>query len=317
MMYNDVNKLERLIAVAKMYYQDDMKQADIAKILNVSRPMVSKLLAEAKEQKIVTVKINEINDIAKALKTKIEECLNIQAVVIDARVGGKSAVTDKIATEGYEVFAKVSDRKIKLGLGIGSMVGRMVGQVEAGGELDAKISGEVFPLIGGFGASFKSYHSDELVRIMERNVGLKASYLYLPCLVESEEEKAIYKKTELYRAIERCWARMDMAILNISNLYTTPDLATLIRFGDRLKTQDAVGRFLAYYYDINGDFIEPEKDNVMQIDLNFLKKSKSVVAMCSEELNIKSILGALRTGIFSHCVLSTNQAQKLVNLLEE
>ena len=49
------SRIERLVDVARLYYEKDRTQNEIAGIYGISRPMVSKLLKEAKEEGIVTV----------------------------------------------------------------------------------------------------------------------------------------------------------------------------------------------------------------------------------------------------------------------
>ncbi len=177
--------------------------------------------------------------------------------------------------------------------------------------------GEIFPLIGGFKASYKSYHTNELVRIFSEFTGLTASYMYLPALVESEYEKEVIMKTELYSDIEKNWNSLNVAFLNISNLYSTPDLATSIRFGGRLREYHAVGRYLAHYYDINGNFIVPEHDNILQIEVEKLKQVKHVIGLCSEKVDSHSVLGSLRTGVLTHCIMTDVIAEKVLNIIDE
>ena len=60
-MIPEEQKIERMIAVARMYYEEDMNQNQIAKKLGISRPLVSVLLKEAKACGIVKTTINDIN----------------------------------------------------------------------------------------------------------------------------------------------------------------------------------------------------------------------------------------------------------------
>ena len=52
-------KLRRLSRVARQYYLEDRKQSEIARELGVSRPMVSRMLAEARELGIVKISVLE------------------------------------------------------------------------------------------------------------------------------------------------------------------------------------------------------------------------------------------------------------------
>ena len=51
------DKIARLVDIARQYYEEDKTQSEIAARYKISRPMVSKLLKEAKELGIVTVRI--------------------------------------------------------------------------------------------------------------------------------------------------------------------------------------------------------------------------------------------------------------------
>ena len=47
-------KLQKLAHVAQRYYLEDWKQSDIARELGVSRPLVSRMLREARELAVLT-----------------------------------------------------------------------------------------------------------------------------------------------------------------------------------------------------------------------------------------------------------------------
>ena len=48
-------KRKKLALVARRYYLEDQKQSDIAQELGVSRPLISRMLSEAREQGIARV----------------------------------------------------------------------------------------------------------------------------------------------------------------------------------------------------------------------------------------------------------------------
>ena len=53
----DERKTALLVKVAKLYYEEDMGQEAIAKSIGLSRPYISRLLAEAKEMGIIQFRI--------------------------------------------------------------------------------------------------------------------------------------------------------------------------------------------------------------------------------------------------------------------
>ena len=58
MQISDSDRMQ-LINVAKMYYEANMTQQDIAQRLGVSRPLVSKMLTKARECGIVSITVND------------------------------------------------------------------------------------------------------------------------------------------------------------------------------------------------------------------------------------------------------------------
>ena len=53
----DKNRINKLADVAEMYFLEGLTQAEIAKKVDVTRSMVSRMLTEARDQGIVKIKI--------------------------------------------------------------------------------------------------------------------------------------------------------------------------------------------------------------------------------------------------------------------
>ncbi len=307
----DDKKKEKLIKVARLYYEEDKNQVEIANIIGVSRPMVSKLLAEAKSVGIVTITINELKNPRELLVDDLMNRFGLNEVILldsgddgDGRCSLSDAVVKLLPSE--TVF--------NLGIGCGSTLGRISDALEAQDPLE--LNGEICPLIGGFKATFKSYHTNELVRSISQSTGLSANYMYFPAMFSSRDEKLLYMGSDQYKEILELWENLDIALLNISPLYAPPDLATSARFGKRLITQKAVGRFLAHYYDINGKFISAIEDNVMQAETEVLEKIDELVAICSNTVDAKSVIGALNTKMFTKVIMREGLAHNIIIAIE-
>ena len=57
-MQDSQERLLRLAHVATRYYLEDWKQSDIAKELGVSRPLISRMLSEARELGVVEITVH-------------------------------------------------------------------------------------------------------------------------------------------------------------------------------------------------------------------------------------------------------------------
>lgn len=71
-------KLKKVVEAAKLYYLLDYNQNDIAKKLGVSRPTVSRLLQQAKEEGIVEIKINDPAEDIQQLAKQLEQKFNLK-----------------------------------------------------------------------------------------------------------------------------------------------------------------------------------------------------------------------------------------------
>lgn len=75
-------KLNKIIEAARLYYQLDYSQQEIAKKLNVSRPTVSRLLKQAKETGIVEIKINNPVEVGVQLSDLLKKKFHLKEVIV-------------------------------------------------------------------------------------------------------------------------------------------------------------------------------------------------------------------------------------------
>ena len=74
-----LEKQKKLAYVARKYYLEDQKQSDIARELGVSRPLVRRMLSEARELGIVEITIHEPG----AREARLLERLRLQSSIRD------------------------------------------------------------------------------------------------------------------------------------------------------------------------------------------------------------------------------------------
>lgn len=305
-------KIERITQVAKLYYNENLTQNEIAKRMNISRPMVSVILSEARSMGIVTITVNDVANSMQLLERRIKERFALKKVIVVSDEAPSSTTDFEVAKAAcYYCFGGGVDDAV-IGVGWGSMIGKLTDYAES---LDTHMSktGRIFPLIGGIGASYRSYHTNEIVRVLSAFTGLTADYCYLPAFFDSQAEREYAELLENYRRYKENCAEMDMAIINVSNYPSYPDLGVVYRYEDLLSKHKAVGRFLAHYYDEGGKLIAPKIDNVLQATIDELKATKNVVALCSNHLPPASVIGALRVGVINSLVLPETLASKVMS----
>lgn len=294
------DRMERLVKVARLYYEQDRTQSDIAKDLGVSRPLVSRLLSEAKAMGIVEVRIHTDNPGGSPLLTQARNRFNLQGGVLIPDGLDGNLTNQSLAESAVTYIQQLGGGR--LGIGWGHVIGVMVSLLEDMPPYRGKVR-DICPLVGNSGISIRNYHSNENVRILAQQLQAAPHYLYSPAFAENRQELDLLSQTEHYRAVYREWERLDVALVNIGNYPSTPDFASVARYGKLLSEEHAVGRIIAHHFNLQGEVIRSETDYAIQIPIPVLANCKHVVGICSSNVNPTALAGALNTGLVTDLIV--------------
>lgn len=292
-------KQKKLAYVARRYYLDDWKQSDIAKELGVSRPLVSRMLAEAREHGVVEIRIHDPAARQGRLVEQLRHSTSIRDGVL-VEDGQDDDATNQLLSQGaVQLLWQLRSRR--LGIGWGHLIGQLVTWLEANPQLSSTVT-DICPLVGNASIPARNYQSNENVRLIAQQLGAAPHFIYLPALPDSIEEKQLLCSSEIYRQIQSQWDKMDTALVNIGNYPSSPDFASLVRYGDLLQQERTCGRLLVYYFNPQGKVIQSEQDFAIQIPLEQLRRCPNIIGVCSANTSVRALQGALKTGLFTHLV---------------
>lgn len=310
----DNNKLHLLISIAKLYYLENMNQNEIANLLGVSRPLISKYLMEARNLGVVKIEINDLltsDSVEGDVSEKICSLYNIKELYIIPSSTNKDLNDQMFVDYVTEyILSTLSDNSL-MGIGWGSVIGAIIKKIE-NSEPKRKLIGNVIPLISNAPISYRNYHTNELVRMLADATGLNAQYLYAPVICSTPSEKDIFLNTDNVKGLMKQYNQMDYAIVQIRNFPSVPDLATEARFEKKLHQAKAVGMILGYYYDIDGKIIESEMDYSIQVPLESLRKAKRVIGIINARVSTNAAIGAMKLGIFTDIIISDVVAKEVI-----
>ena len=284
------DKRKRLAYVARRYYLEDQKQSDIARELGVSRPMVSRLLAEARALGVVEITVHDPETRTARLMERLRRMGSVQGgVLIDD--GGDSDGANRLLSEGaVQLLWQLGAQR--LGVGWGYLIGQIVNWLEQNPQTDSPVT-DICPLVGNASIPARNYQSNENIRLMAQQLGAAPHFLYLPALPESLEEKEVLCSTEVYRQIYRQWETLDTALVNIGDYPSSPDFASLVRYGSLLQEQRACGRMLVYYFNEDGHVIQSEQDFAIQIPVDVLRRCQNIIGVCSANTSAKAVMSVV------------------------
>ena len=304
----DQDRERRLAYVARRYYLDEQKQSDIARELGISRPLVSRLLSDARRLGVVQITVRDPADRSAGLLERLRRSTSIRDGVLVEDGGDDDATNQALSQGAVALLHRLGARR--LGVGWGYLIGQLVTWLEENPQPDSSIS-DICPLVGNANIPARNYQSNENVRLMAQQLGARPHFLYLPALPEGLEEKQLLCSTEVYRQICSQWAQLDTALVNIGDYPSSPDFASLVRYGGLLQRQHACGRMLVYYFNEAGTVIQSEQDFAIQIPIDQLKRCPNIIGVCSANTSAKALRGALRSGFFTHLVARAGLVKSL------
>ena len=311
-MISENKRVQRMIEVSRLYYEENCSQREIAARLHISRPLVSVILNEARECGIVSISIRDVSATAEQIIDKLKKGYGVNTVITVPDAANDDLTNQRIADAAYNYcFCKANDGK-RVGIGWGSIVGKMADYAETLESTEAS-RGAIFPLAGGVNSVTRGYHINELVRIFSLKTGRQPYFLYIPALNEASSELEYLKQTESFSMIEEEWDFMEQAMVSLSNFPSYPDLGVRTIYGNALTEKKAVGRILAHYFDSYGKIISPASDSTLQASIKQLRQT-DVTAICANQVKPQCVIGALRTGIIDNLVISHSLVEKVADI---
>lgn len=302
-------KLRRLALVARRYYLEDRKQSDIAQELGVSRPLISRMLSEARDLGVVKITIQEPGGETSDLLERLRQYSGLRDGVLVEDGADNDETNQRISEGAVSLLRQLRTRC--LGVGWGYLIGQLVTWLQKHPQENSTVT-DICPLVGNASIPARNYQSNENVRLIAQQLGAAPHFLYLPALPESLEEKQLLCSTEVYRQIQTQWSRMDTALVNIGDYPSSPDFASLVRYGSLLQQEHTCGRLLIYYFNEEGKVIRSDQDFAIQIPLETLRQCPNIIGVCSANTSVKALRGALRSGVFSHIVIRAALAKELL-----
>ena len=171
-----IDELRLIARVARMYYEWDMRQSEIAKQLDLSQATVSRLLNRSKEEGIIRISVN----LPKGVYTEMEETLVKKfglrdVIVVDSLDDNEKLIQrDLGAAAAYYLESSVRPNEV---IGISSWSATLVALVEALHALPRKPGIKVVQILGGVGNPSVETHATRLTSRMAQLVNGDAVYL--------------------------------------------------------------------------------------------------------------------------------------------
>ena len=309
---------------------EDKTQAEISKMLNISRPTIIKLLKEAKEENIIKIQIAEPRNANIFLKDEImlRNLLGIEdAKIVNVPSDNPDIVYDRIGSATANYMTSVMKSGFHIGIGWGKTLECFAEKVKTASKVKDI---EFVPLLGGLGTNkdIKMFANALCDRIASNFPKSVVQYLYAPMIATDELTANAFLNSKPIQTVLDKALNLNMAVIGIDSdiehsttitncLDTDPDAFSTKDMED-LKNTHAVGNVCAHFYDIDGNICDISiNKRVIAAGAENLKHIPTVIAAAGGKYKVESIIGAAKGKLFNVLITDEYTAKAIIQKLKE
>ncbi len=300
------NKDRLCIDVAKLYYQSEFSQQQIAQQMGISRPSVSRLLQYAKEQGYVNIQIIDPVENMEDLERQLARKYGMQEVRIAySTLNDPGEIKKYIGSKAAEYLNEI----VRDGDIIGVSWGTTMYNVACRLKSRALKGAQIVQLKGGVTDGKSTTYADEILEKFAKAFSTIARYLPLPVIFGTKEVKEMVDQDRHIKRILELGRQANIAVFTVG---TVKEDALLFRLGyieavDKAKLQQiAVGDICSRFFDREGQICNAEiDDRTVGIKLAELRDKERSILVAGGERKVEAIRAAL-VGQYAN-VLITDQ----------
>ncbi|OZE97422.1 RNA polymerase subunit sigma-70 [Rhodococcus sp. 14-2686-1-2] len=306
-----------LYTAAKLYYDEDATQAEVAAKLGTSRATVSRLLSEARRQGIVRIEVVPPSNYSQDdLAESVASALGLEYVYLSAPLPPATPSKPTVDLMGRYLAPAVSKALAAVGLVPGDILlvssGRTVYEV-AQFDLDRIPGILVAPTVGGNDQPEEWYQTNEITRLISNKLGGRANYLFAPALPGADLYSIIHSDPAIQRVLE-LWPQARCILMGVG----APPLlrSDIPRFvpTDSASLRDSVGDVCSRFYDRDGNSVEfPGSDRLIAVELDALQKIPVGIAVAVGSDKVVPIISGARAHFFNRLVTDPATAQDILS----
>ncbi len=312
-MMKNLDNVKYLLEICEMFYIQGKSQKEISAQLNISRPQVSRFIAKAKEENLITIKLNYPNIEENNYQKLISEKYNIPEVYI-------YDIGQVNSTEGMKLLAEASKDLfniiIKNNNNVGIMAGRTVEILSESIESSKNRGLTFIPLCGGLSINGKTWQANNICQEFAKKTNGNFYLLNAPNYFTSEATKLALMNEQSIKQVMQMGKTCDVALLGIGSV--TTNSTGIVASGlskeelEILKREGAVANICCSYIDKEGQVINTSIANkILGHSINELKDSKKLAIAMGEE-KLDAITAVLKGEYVDVFITSLDTAKKLI-----
>ena len=306
---------EQSIEALKLYYQQDLSQAEVASRMGCSRPTVAKLLAHGHARGFVTIDIHDPRDEASELAARLEKRYGLAcARVAHGRAMREEEAIDQVGRVGAALLSQL----VHDGMSVGISWGRTMNSLASHLSRSPRSGVRVVQLKGGTSFSERGTHDFEVMRAFCEAFSAEPRYLPLPVIFQDTATLSIVRQDRAIAKILEEGRGVDVAVFTVGAMgreVISLNLGQLEEAEVEALLRDAVGDVFSHVFTKSGTIARPQIERrTVSISLDDLRARPVRLLVAGGLVKARALEAGLRMGLATHLVVDQDLA---LSLLEE
>lgn len=312
-------KREDLLAFAgELYYLEGLNQTEVARIVGVTRSMVSRMLAEARSKGLVEINVHRPVSRDGEMENVLMEKFNLTGAHVLLQLSHHDPrFMNRLGALAANSLSEVLEPGLLLGVVWGTSVSATIDALQCIEEM-RDFGVNIVQLVGALGSRTRAYNGYEMVRRASKFLGGEGYFMNAPFFLNSLETVRALMENKSISETLRMARQCDVALLGVGSPH--PDFASFYLAGDMSKAEldelietGAVGGICGLHFDVNGEIVAKDfSKRSVTIGVDDLAKIPVRLGVSGGTAKVKPILGALRGGYLTHLVTDTITARQVI-----
>lgn len=309
-------RISRLVEVAKMYYQLNYSQQEIAEKLGISRPTVSRLLLQATQEGIVHIKIYDPTEDVEQLAAQVRDQFKLKHCIVASIPEYKDEpIKEKLGEVSAHYLQSIVKSGDIIGITWGTTLFQLVKNLQPKNVKDIT----VVQLNGGVSYSESNTYAAEIINGLADAFHTTPHFLPVPAVVDHIVVKQAIIADRHVKKILELGKQANIAIFTVGE---TGEQSTLMQAGyfldediEILMANQTVGDICSRFIDIHGKpSHEGLNSRTIGIELSDLADKEYAILVAGGNTKVDGIYGALQGGHANVLITDLYTAKALLDL---
>lgn len=303
--------LDLMHRAARLYYLDELNQAAIADRLTVSRPTVSRLLAEARRIGLVQITVRDPDSLADTgVAGRLAAALGVGRCRLAPFAGA-----DPGTTLAEPVGEALRDAGLERGDVLLVSSGRTVWELSRA-NLPAVPGLEICPTVGGVSEPEAWHQTNEITRSLAERLRGRPHFLFAQAMPSAAMRATLAEDPE-FRRVTGMWASAKAALVGIGAPPLSRDSISRSVPLDDDGLRAAAGDVCLNFFAPDGSEVAfPGSDRMVRISPDELRAVPRTIAVAAGQEKTLSVIAAARAKLFDTLVTDVPTAEAVLAELD-